>query len=286
VLPTSGEAVAPAEPPPTRIRAVSGWRLPDLRELWLFRDVMMMLGVRDLKVRYKQTLLGVSWVILQPLLAAGIFSFVFGGVAQLEAPGDVPYFIFSYVGLLAWNLFSNTVNRSSGSLLGNKPLIQKVYTPRLLLPLSNLLSSLVDFAVAATLLVGMLVLFWELPGLSVLAALGTLVLFLLFALGLGLAAAATGVYFRDVRYLVPVLLQFLLYASPVAYAVDAVPEEYEIFYLLNPLAGLLETFRWAVLGVGELSPFLVVYPLVTSLVVFVGGVLFFKRLESGFADVI
>lgn len=276
-----------SERPLIHIRPAPGWRLPDLAELWHFRHVMLMLGIRDLKVRYKQTFLGVTWVVLQPLIAAGIFSFVFGGVAQMEAPGEVPYFLFSFVGLLGWNLFSSMVGRSSNTLVGSAALIQKIYFPRLLLPLSNIMSSLVDFAVASGLLVVLLAWFWTGPSLvGLVVALGCLVLFMMLALGVGLAAGAVSVHYRDVQYLIPVALQFLLYASPVAYAVETVPDRYLLFYLLNPLAGLLETFRWGVLGVGELTPFLIIYPAVFTVVVFLAGVLVFKRLERSFADVI
>jgi lipopolysaccharide transport system permease protein len=208
-------------------------------------------------------------------------------VAGLEAPGEVPYFLFSYVGLLGWNLFSSLAGRSSSTLVGSAQLIQKVYFPRLLIPLSKFSSTLIDFAVGATLLVGLLLWFWSLPGLAGLAvAVGCAVLFLMFALGLGLTAGAISVHYRDVQYLIPVVLQFLLYASPVAYAVESVPERYLFFYQLNPLSGLLETFRWGVLGVGEFQPTLLLYSTGFTVVVFLAGTLFFKRLEASFADAI
>lgn len=283
----SSEAGTASKPPLVHIRPTPGWRLPDLGELWRFRHVMVMLGVRDLKVRYKQTFLGATWVIIQPLIGAGIFSFVFGGVAGMAAPGDVPYFLFSYIGLLGWNLFSGTVNRSNSGMVSSAGLIQKVYFPRLLIPLSQLFSSLVDFAVAAALGVILLLIVWSPPGLlGIAVAVGCLLLFLMLALGIGLTAGAVSVHYRDVNYLIPVFLQFLLYASPVAYALDEVPEKYMLFYLLNPLAGLLETFRWAVLGVGELTPMTTVYPAALSLLAFGVGILVFKRLERGFADVV
>lgn len=281
------EVRAASEAPRIHIRAPQGLRLPDLGEIWRFRHVLEMIAVRDLKVRYKQTFLGVSWVVIQPLIAAGIFSFVFGGVANMEAPGDVPYFVFSYAGLLGWNLFSNLVNRSSNILVGSSQLIQKIYFPRVLLPLANTFGALVDFVVAAVLMVALLLIFWSLPGfLGLGVAAASLVLFMMLALGLGLASGAIAVYFRDVRYLVPVGLQFLLYASPVAYALETVPEEYLWFYQLNPLVGLLEAFRWGVLGVGEVPLTLIGYSATAAVLTFLGGVLVFKSLEAGFADVI
>lgn len=282
----SRDAAVATAAPTIRIRPARGWPLPDLAELWRFRGVLARLGIRDLKVRYKQTVLGVTWIILQPLIAAGIFSFVFGGVAGLEAPGRVPYFVFSYAGLLAWSLFSGLVGRASNALVGSAHLVQKVYFPRLLLPLSNTFSSVVDFFVAASVLVVLLLAFWTLPGATVLAAPLVLLLVVMLALGVGFGAGALAVYYRDVRYLVPVAVQFLLYASPVAYAYGAVPDRYTALYRLNPLTGLLEAFRWSVLGVDRPDAFLFLYPAAFSVIVFCAGVLLFKRLERGFADVI
>lgn len=252
----------------------------------MFRDLLLSLAGRDLKVRYKQTALGVTWVILQPLIAAGIFAFVFGGVAKLEAPGAVPYFLFSFVGLLAWNAFSGSLNRASGAMLGNEHLVSKVYFPRLILPISTLFAALIDFAVALGMLGVLLVLFWKLPTVSVLLMPLLLLLMLMLALGIGFAATALAVSYRDIGYIVPVALQFLLYASPVAYALQEVPEQYRAIYLLNPLAPLLEAFRWSVLGVGEVLWGYLAYAAAVSVLTFGLGAFVFKRMERKFADVI
>jgi lipopolysaccharide transport system permease protein len=268
------------------IRPRSGWAALDLQEIWAFRDLLFTLAARDLKVRYKQTVLGVAWVIFQPLMAAGIFTFVFGAVAELEAPGAVPYFLFSFAGLLAWNAFNGTLNRASGALVGNEHLVSKVYFPRLILPISTIFAALIDFAVALGMLAMLLVLFWHLPGATLVLMPFCLLLVLMLALGLGCAATALGVRYRDVGYIVPVALQFLLYASPVAYPLQEVPERYRAIYLLNPLAPLLEAFRWSVLGVGEVLWAHLLYSAVFAVTALVAGAFVFKRMERKFADVI
>ena len=205
-----------------KIRASTGWAALNLREIWKFRDLLMSLATRDLKLRYKQTALGVIWVVVQPLLAAGIFSFVFGKVAQLPSDG-VPYLLFSFAGLLGWNLFSSTVTKCNGCLVGNSQLISKVFFPRLILPLSTVPSVLVDFAVAAGMMTVLMLIYGVAPGWGLLLLPVLMGLLLMLALGIGLCTAALSVSYRDVQYIVPVFMQILLYASPIAYAVSAVP---------------------------------------------------------------
>lgn len=257
----------------------------NLGEIWQYRDLLTTLAGRDVKLRYRQTALGAIWVILQPLLAAGIFSFVFGSVAKLSSDG-VPYFLFSYAGLLAWNAFSSTLTKVSGCLLQNSQLVSKVYFPRLVLPLSTLFSTLVDFGVALGMMVVLMLLYHVVPGVGLLLLPVWLLLILLLATGVGLFASALMVSYRDVQYILPVVTQFLLYASPVAYAVSRVPAEYHTLYMLNPLASLLEGFRWSLLNRGTLDVSLVLYAAFVSVAVFVGGAYSFKRMERKFADVI
>ena len=268
------------------IRPRSGWAALDLREIWLFRDLLLALAGRDLKVRYKQTALGVAWVILQPLIGAGIFAFVFGAVAKLEAPGGVPYFVFTFVVILSWNSFSGTINRSSGAMVGNEHLVSKVYFPRLILPISTIFAALIDFAVALGMLAVLLGLLWHLPGATLALMPLVLALMLTLALGIGFAATALSVSYRDVGYVVPVALQFLLYASPVAYPLQEVPERYRAVYLLNPLAPLLEAFRWSLLGVGEVLWGHLLYSAACAVTILIAGAFVFKRMERKFADVI
>jgi len=260
-----------------------------LGEVWRFRELLLTLAGRDVKIRYKQTALGVIWVILQPLLAAGIFSFVFGKVAKLSS-GEVPYFIFSYCGLLAWNAFSNTLSKSSASLIGNSQLISKIYFPRLILPLSTIPSTLIDFAVALAMLAVIMPSSGVHPGWGIVLMPVWLALILLLSTGLGLITSALTVSYRDVQYILPVLLQLMLYASPVAYEVtklNLTPRQ-STFYFLNPLSSLLEAFRWSLLGPrgGTLMWSNLWYSAAVSVSVFVVGLVGFSRMERRFADVI
>lgn len=267
------------------IRPTSGWAALNLREVWRFRDLLMSLAGRDLKLRYKQTALGVIWVVLQPLMAAGIFSFVFGKVAKLPSDGR-PYFLFSFAGLLGWNLFNGVVSKSSTCLVGNAHLISKVYFPRLILPLSTVPSVMIDFAVAAGMM-GVLMGIYRVPPTAAVMLLPVwMAILLLLALGIGLCTAALTVSYRDVQYILPVFLQVLLYASPIAYATSAVPENLRRWYLLNPLSGVLEGFRWSLLGTARPPMGAVVYAAAVAVGAFVIGAFSFKRMERKFADVI
>ena len=268
------------------IRPTSGWQAINLRELWQFRDLLTTLAQRDVKLRYRQTSLGVLWVVLQPLLAAGIFSFVFGKVAKLPAPHGIPYLVFSYAGLLAWNAFSSTLTKSSGCLLQNSNLVSKVYFPRLALPLSTVFSTLIDFGVALVVMAALMAVNHVVPTLAVLLLPIWLLLIVLLALGVGLYAAALMVSYRDIQYVLPVVTQFLLYASPVAYSATLVPAKYRVVFEVNPLTGLLEAFRWSLLGVGHLPVGAVAYAALVTVTVFVAGAFSFKSMERKFADVI
>jgi lipopolysaccharide transport system permease protein len=267
------------------IRPRRGLAALQIRELWEFRDLLRTFVVRDLKLRYRQTVLGVAWVVLQPLLGAAIFAVVFGRVARLPS-GKVPYFLFAYAGLLAWNLFQSVLSRASVSLVGSGQLISKVYFPRLILPLSAVGSALVDFAVALTLMVIFLPLHGVVSGPALFTLPGWILLVLLLTLGLGCGAAALAVSYRDVVHVLPTLTQLLLYASPVAYAVAVVPESLRPLYFLNPLATLLEGFRWSLVGGPPPSAGYVAYAAVCCCVVFAAGILGFTTMERKFADVI
>ena len=288
-----GAGEAPALPDSPRanpkpylsIRPTRGWAAINFREVWQFRGLLMSLASRDLKLRYKQTALGVIWVVIQPLLAAGVFSFVFGKVAKMPSDG-VPYFLFSYAGMLGWNLFSSTLSKCSTCLVGNSQLVSKVFFPRLVLPLSTVPSTLVDFAVALGMMIVLMLINQITPTLNLLLVplwMGTLIL---LALGIGLATAALSVGYRDVQYILPVFLQILLYASPVAYAVSAVPRNLRAIYYLNPLSSMLEAFRWSFLNTGHPAVIPLCAAAAISLATFVIGAVCFKRMERKFADVI
>jgi lipopolysaccharide transport system permease protein len=283
----------PAKPlsalPHVKIRPPRDWATLNLVDVWRFRDLLMALASRDVKLRYKQTALGIIWVVLQPLMAAGVFSFVFGRVAQLPSHG-IPYFLFSYVGLLGWNLFSGTLTKTSGCLVGNSQLISKIFFPRLVLPLSTVPSVLIDFVVALGMMVFLMFLYrvHPHPGLLLLPLWIAMLLFL--SLGVGLVSAALTVSYRDVQYIVPVFTQILLYASPVAYelayALTKIPKKHQALYLLNPLAAPLEAFRASLLGTPWPPLSSLLYAGVVSVAVILIGAYSFKKMERKFADVI
>lgn len=284
------EIAALGKKPYLTIVPARGWAPLNLRELWQFRDLLMSLAKRDLKLRYKQTFLGVLWVVLQPLLAAGIFSFVFGKLAKFPSEG-VPYFLFSYAGLLGWNLFSSTLTKTSTCLITNNQLISKVFFPRLVLPLSTVPSVLIDFAVAMSMMIVMMALYAPRPpGWALLLLPVWMVIILLIALGVGIGTAAVAVTYRDVQYIMPVLVQILLYASPIAYGLTKVMSELSpglrLLFLANPLSGPLEAFRWSLLDTARPPVGCLIYSAVFSVVAFVFGACSFKRMERKFADVI
>lgn len=282
---TEHDAAAVDRRPHLVIRPKSRWTPLDVRELWEFRDLLVTFAGRDVRLRYRQTALGVIWVVLQPLLAAGILSFVFGGVADLPSEG-VPYFVFAYAGMLAWTAFSGVLTKSSGSLVGNAGLVSKIFFPRMLLPLSVLGSSLLDFAVALVVMGVLLVMGGVLPGLAVLLLPAWLLVVLLLALGSGFIAASLMVRYRDVAYVLPVAVQFALFASPVAYSLDAVPESARPWYELNPLVGVLEAFRWSILDLDPPATGTLAYSAAAAVLLFLAGATVFTRMERQFADVI
>jgi lipopolysaccharide transport system permease protein len=268
------------------LRPRRSWLPPHPRELWEFRGLLARFAARDVTLRYRQTALGATWVVLQPLLAAGILSFVFGSVAGLPAPAGIPYFLFSLVGMVGWTAFNQVTSRASNSLVGNAGLVQKIFFPRLLLPISTVLSTMVDIAVSIGLVAVLLVVYGVTPGAGIITFPLWLGLFVAIGLGIGCAAGALMVRFRDVGYVVPMLVSLLLFLSPVAYSLSEVPSGSRTWYELNPLAGLLEGFRWSILDTPPPSFGLAVYSAVTSLAVLAVGLVVFYRMERGFADVI
>lgn len=279
----------PSRKPTVTLKPDTGWTALNLRQLWLFRDLFLTLAVRDIKLRYRQTALGAIWVVCQPLMTAGIFAFIFGKVAKMPSEG-VPYFIFAYAGLLAWNAFSSTLNKASSCMVSHAGLVSKVYFPRLVLPLSTMLSTLLDFAVASVVMVVLMIANQIVPGPQVLLLPIWLLLTLMLAVGFGLFAAALAVSYRDVAYILPVLISLLLYASPIAYplneALKNIPERFHIFVFLNPLSGLIPAFRWSLINTQPPHWGYVAISAVFCFVVLLGGAFTFKRMERRFADVI
>lgn len=266
-----------------RPRPPLSWQ--DVVDVWAFRGLLRRLALRDITLRYRQTALGVVWVGFQPLLGAVIFAVIFGRVAKLPS-GGVPYFLFAFVGMMGWTLFSATLTKINGSLVGNAALISRVYFPRLVLPLSTLASSLIDFGITLLLLVVLMIAYSTAVGAAVVLVLPAALLLLCLALGAGLIATSLTVRFRDVAYVLPILIQFLLYASPVAYGLDAVPESLRPYFIANPVTAPLELLRHAVLGSPAPGATALAYSVVVAAVLLVAGYATFKFQERQFADVI
>jgi lipopolysaccharide transport system permease protein len=271
--------------PTLLIRPSRGWAALDLADLWQYRELIYFLTWRDIKVRYKQTALGAAWAIIQPFFTMVAFSIFFGHLAGIPSDG-LPYPIFAYCALLPWQLFAHALTESSNSLVANERLITKVYFPRLVVPISAVLAGLLDFLVAFVVLIGMMMYYHIRPT----AAVWTVPLFLLLAvgaaLGVGLWLSALNVQYRDVRYTIPFLTQFWLFLTPVAYPSTLVPVSWRALYGLNPMAGVVEGFRWALLGKTEGPGALLAVSVTIVVLVLVGGLYYFQRMENTFADVV
>lgn len=278
----SSQTVAPTV---TRIQPATRWAALDFGELWKFRDLLVILTMRDVKLRYKQTALGVAWVVLQPLIAALIFAVIFGQFANLPSDG-VPYLLFVFSGLLPWNLFAGALARAGNSLVGDSKLISKVYFPRMVIPIASSAAVLVDFAVALVVMIVLLILQGWVITLNILFLPVLVLITLAIAVGVSLFVSALNVYYRDFMYASPFLIQVAMYASPVVYSVDLIPTPLKPFYALNPAVGVIEGFRWSLLGVGEFPAGSLLMSVIIGIVLFIGGALVFQRVEQNFADVI
>lgn len=268
-----------------RIESTSSWTDLKLNELWEFRELLYFLIWRDVKVRYKQTVLGAGWAVLQPFMTMVVFTVVFGNLAKIPSDG-LPYPIFAYTALLPWTYFSQALNRTGASLVSNAGVIKKVYFPRLITPIAAAVSPMVDFAIAFGILVGMLAWFGIVPGMAILALPLFLLLAFVTALAVGLFASALNVRYRDVGYLIPFLTQIWMFLSPVLYPVSLVPEKWRFLYGLNPMAGVIEGFRWALLGSENPDFSVISVSSAAILLLLILGIFYFKRVERFFADVI
>lgn len=273
----------PADVPVTRIEASGGMLWPNLSELWAYRELLYFLVWRDVKVRYKQTAIGVAWAIIQPLMTMLIFSLVFSRIANVSSNG-LPYPIFNFAGLLPWNFFSKALNQSILSVVSNSQLITKIYFPRILLPLSSTLSGIIDFGIGLAFLLGMMAWYGIAPRWSILLLPGFLLLTILATLAISFWLGVVNVRYRDVGQAVPLLLQVWLFASPVAYPVSALQEKWQLFYSLNPLTGIIEGFRWAAVGNQDPPVFSMILSIGITTILFLGGIVFFQRMERTFAD--
>jgi lipopolysaccharide transport system permease protein len=268
-----------------RIEPSRGWVSLQLKELWAYRELLYFLIWRDVKVRYKQTALGVGWAIIQPVFTMIVFSVFFGRLAKIPSDG-IPYPIFSFAALVPWTFFAQGMGQASNSLVGSANLIKKVYFPRLSVPIASVTSGIIDFSIAFILLLGMMLYYGILPTLNVIWLPCLLLLTIVTSLGVSLWLSALNVQFRDVRHVLPFLTQLWFFATPIAYPSSLLSEPWRTLYSLNPMVGVVEGFRWALLGTETApGPMLVVSSL-TALALLVGGAYYFRRLEKTFADVI
>ena len=273
------------EPEIIHIRPSTGLAALNLGDLWLYRELVLFMIWRDVKVRYKQTLLGAAWAVIQPVLTMLVFNFVFGTVAKVPSEG-LPYPIFSYTALLPWGLFSAALNTASRSLTTNQNMITKIYFPRLVLPLASVLGGLVDFAIAFLILIAMMVYYHVSPTGAVWTLPLFLILSLVTALGVSLWLSAINVQYRDVNYVLPFLTQFWLFLTPVAYSAKIISAKWQAVYSLNPMAGVVNGFRWALLGTKTGPDLNMAVSVAISIIVLISGLFYFRSMERTFADTI
>jgi lipopolysaccharide transport system permease protein len=267
------------------LRPPSGWGALNLKDLWRYRELIYFLTWRDLKVRYKQTALGAAWAILQPFLSMVVFSIFFGGLLKVSS-GDVPYPIFSYTGLLPWIMFSKALTNASRSLVVNRNMITKVYFPRMVIPMSPIFASMVDFVIAFVILLGMMFFYRITPTTAVWTLPLFIILALVTALGVGLWLSSLNVIYRDIGYILPFLTQLWFYVTPIVYSATIVPEQWRILYALNPMVGVVEGFRWALLGTDTAPGPMVAVSALIAFLLLITGMYYFRRMERNFADLV
>lgn len=280
-----GEPSVTAPLPVTRIERSAGWVSLNLGEIWRYRELLYFLTWRDVVVRYKQTALGIGWAIIQPVMTMVVFSLVFGKLSSIPSDG-IPYPLFSFAALVPWTFFANGLNQSSNSLVGSANLIQKVYFPRLIIPTASVLGGVVDFVLAFVILLGMMAYYGIAPTVNIVWLPAFLLLALATALGVGLWLSALNVRFRDVRYVVPFITQFWLFATPIAYPSSLLEQPWRTIYGLNPMAGVIEGVRWALLGTNTAPGPVIAASTVAAVLMLLGGAFYFRRMEKAFADIV
>ncbi len=274
-----------SERPHIRIQASSGWVSLKLRELWEYRELLYFLTWRDIKVRYKQTVLGASWAIIQPFFTMIVFSLFFGRLGKMPSDG-LPYPIFSYAALVPWSFFAYGLAQSSNSLVSSSNLIKKIYFPRLAIPIATVFSGVIDFILAFVVLLAMMLWYGIVPTLNIIWLPLFVLLTFVTALGVGLWLSALNVKYRDVRYVVPFLTQFWMFATPIAYSSSLLSPPWRTVYGINPMVGVVEGFRWALLGTDTRPGPMILVSSIAALLILVSGAFYFRRMEKGFADVV
>jgi lipopolysaccharide transport system permease protein len=269
----------------TIISPSKGWVSLKLQELWEYRELLYFLVWRDVKVRYKQTVLGAAWAIIQPFFTMVVFSLFFGKLAKMPSDG-IPYPLFSFAALVPWAFFANGLSQASNSLVGSAHLITKVYFPRLVVPISSVISGILDFALAFVVLLGMTLYYGIIPTFNIIWLPFLLLLAFVTALGVGMWFSALNVQFRDVRYILPFLTQFWMFATPIVYPSSLLPEPWRTVYGLNPMVGVVEGFRWALLGTQTAPGPIVIVSSLASIAILIGGAFYFRRMEKTFADLV
>jgi lipopolysaccharide transport system permease protein len=271
--------------PTIYLRPSKGWLSIDFKELWRYRELIFFLTWRDIKVRYKQAVLGIAWAVLQPLMTMVIFTVIFGNLLGTPSQ-DLPYPLFSLTALLPWQLFASALQRSSVSLVGNSNLITKIYFPRLAIPLSSVFAALVDFGVSFVVLIGVMLYYQYWPGWNIFWLLPLVLLALLTALSVGLWLSALNVQYRDIQHMVPFIIQVWMYASPIVYPIEIIPAGiWRWLYGLNPMVGVIQGFRWALLG-GTPPDLTMLISIAVVLVLLISGLYYFRRMEKTFADIV
>ncbi len=266
------------------IEPSSGWKLIDIKELWRYKDLLYFLVVRGIKAKYAQSVLGVGWAVLQPLVQTLIFTVIFGNLAKLDSDG-VPYVLFSFAAMVPWNYYSNVLTESSNSLIQNKAMLSKVYFPRLVLPIAAVFSKFIDFIIAFIVMVGLFIYYGFAPGLNVVYFPLLLLILILTSLGTGMILSALAVKYRDIQYAMTFMVRLMMYAVPVVYSIRIIPEKWLYIYALNPMVGVIEGMRSAFLGTSAMPWDLLGIGSLVSIILFTFGAFYFKRMERTFADI-
>jgi lipopolysaccharide transport system permease protein len=267
-----------------KIKAQTGWKTIDVKEVIRYKDLLYFLVVRGIKAKYAQSILGIGWAIIQPLFSALVYTVVFGRLAGVSSDG-VPYAIFTFVAIIPWNYFADTLNESSNSLVQNANMISKVYFPRVILPLSSAFSKLLDFLIGFIVVIVFLIYYRIMPGANIIFLPFLMIILLMTSLGAGMILSAMAIQFRDVKYAMTFVVQLLMYAAPVVYPASKVPEKFILIYSLNPMVGVIEGFRSAILSTYPMPWHMILPGLAVSVLLFVFGLFYFRKMERIFADV-